>query len=69
MRKLICIKDVEAFEKQGQKIVYIESNTIITPAARDAAKVSGIEFSYEKKPVKAFHLSMRKPALVKLTVI
>ncbi|WP_342429384.1 cupin domain-containing protein [Neobacillus sp. FSL H8-0543] len=49
MRKLICIKDVEAFEKQGQKIVYIESNTIITPAARDAAKVSGIEFSYEKK--------------------
>ncbi|NHC41906.1 DUF861 domain-containing protein [Bacillus sp. MM2020_1] len=48
MKKLICAKDVEAVEKQGQKVLYIDSKTIITPAAKDAAKVFGIEFSTEK---------------------
>lgn len=33
----------------GQKVLYIDSKTIITPAAKDAAKVFGIEFSTEKK--------------------
>lgn len=45
MKKLICAKDIEAVEKQGQKIFYIDDNTIITPSAKDAAKASGIEFS------------------------
>ncbi len=49
MKKLISVKDVEAFEKQGQKVVCIDKNTIITPAAKDAAKVYGIEFSFETK--------------------
>lgn len=49
MKKLICAKDVEALEKQGQKVLYIDSKTIITPAAKDAAKVFGIEFSTENK--------------------
>jgi ethanolamine utilization protein EutQ len=49
MKKLICAKDVEAVEKQGQKVLYIDSKTIITPAAKDAAKVFGIEFSTEQK--------------------
>ncbi|MDR7240459.1 cupin domain-containing protein [Neobacillus drentensis] len=49
MKKLICAKDVEALEKQGQKVMFIDSKTIITPAAKDAAKVFGIEFSTEKK--------------------
>ncbi|MEH7158352.1 cupin domain-containing protein [Neobacillus drentensis] len=48
MKKLICAKDVEVVEKQGQKVLYITSKTIITPAAKDAAKVFGIEFSTEK---------------------
>lgn len=48
MKKLISVKDMEAFEKQGQKIVCIDKNTIITPSAKDAAKVYGIEFSFEK---------------------
>ncbi|MCM3765640.1 cupin domain-containing protein [Neobacillus niacini] len=48
MKKLISVKDVEAYEKQGQKVVCIDKNTIITPAAKDAAKVYGIEFSFEK---------------------
>lgn len=49
MKKLICVKDVEDAEKQGQKIFYIESNTIITPSAKDAARVFGIEFSTDAK--------------------
>jgi ethanolamine utilization protein EutQ len=48
MKKLISVKDVEAFEKQGQKVVCIDKKTIITPAAKDAAKIYGIEFSFEK---------------------
>jgi ethanolamine utilization protein EutQ len=48
MKKLISVKEVEASQKQGQKVIYIDDNTIITPAAKDAAKVSGIEFSLEK---------------------
>jgi ethanolamine utilization protein EutQ len=49
MKKLICVKDVEAVTKQGQKVLYINRKTIITPAAKDAAKVFGIEFSTEQK--------------------
>lgn len=47
MKKLICAKDVEASVKEGKKIFYIDENTIITPAAKDAAKAAGIEFSAE----------------------
>lgn len=47
MKKLICVKDIEALNSQGKKIFYIDSNTIITPSAKDAAKTSGIEFSDE----------------------
>ena len=47
MKKLICVKDIEAVEKQGQKVFYIDSNTIITPSAKDAARACGIEFSTE----------------------
>jgi ethanolamine utilization protein EutQ len=47
MKKLICAKDIEAVEKQGLKIFYIDNDTIITPSAKDAARASGIEFSTE----------------------
>jgi len=47
MKKLICAKDVEAAENQGKKIIYIDSNTIITPSARDVASAAGIKFSTE----------------------
>jgi ethanolamine utilization protein EutQ len=49
MKKLISVKDVEASVKQGEKVIYIDSNTIITPAAKDSAKACGIEFSSEKE--------------------
>ena len=34
MKKLICAKEVEALEKQGQKVMYIDDNTLITPSAK-----------------------------------
>ena len=50
MKKLICAKEVEAVQKQGEKILYIECGTIITPSAKDAARAAGIEFSTAKCP-------------------
>ena len=50
MKKLICAKEVEALEKQGQKVMYIDDNTLITPSAKDAAAACGIEFSTEAPP-------------------
>lgn len=47
MRKLICVKDVDTAEKHGQKVVYINCDTIVTPSAKDAARNYGIEFSDE----------------------
>lgn len=47
MKKLISVKNVEEAEKQGQKVIYIDSDTIITPSAKDAAIDLGIEFSTE----------------------
>lgn len=44
MKKLICAKEVETLAQQGQKVMYIDADTIITPSARDAASTAGIEF-------------------------
>lgn len=47
MKKLICAKDVEAAEKQCKKTIYVDCDTIVTAAAKDAARAYGIEFSKE----------------------
>lgn len=47
MKKLICVKDIEALQKEGKKTLCIDCNTIVTPAAKDAAKAGGIEISTE----------------------
>jgi len=47
MKRLICAKEVEALAQQGQKVMYIDTDTLITPSARDAASNAGIEFSTE----------------------
>lgn len=49
MKRLICVKDIEALNSEGKKVFYIDNDTIITPSAKDAAKSSGIEFSHEAK--------------------
>jgi len=45
MKKLICAKDIEALGKQGKKVCPVDSDTLITPSAKDAAKACGISFS------------------------
>lgn len=45
MKKLICAKDIEEAIKRGEKIIYIDDSTIITPSAKDIAKFNFIEFS------------------------
>ena len=50
MKKLICTKEVEAAAAKGEKVIYIECNTLITPSAKDAAAEHGIEFSTEGCP-------------------
>ncbi len=42
MKKLVCAKEVEALAKKGEKVLYVDADTLITPSARDAAKAAGI---------------------------
>lgn len=44
MKRLICAKEVEACAQQGQKVMYIDADTLITPSAKDAAAAADIEF-------------------------
>lgn len=50
MKKLICTKEVEEAATKGEKVIYVECSTIITPSAKDAAAERGIEFSTEGCP-------------------
>jgi ethanolamine utilization protein EutQ len=45
MKKLVTAAEVEASIAGGQKVLYIDDNTIVTPAARDAAREAGIEIA------------------------
>lgn len=53
MKKLICAKDIEEAEKQGQKVFCIEEGTIVTPAAKDAARTRGIEITTDASALAA----------------
>ncbi|WP_186424073.1 cupin domain-containing protein [Lacrimispora celerecrescens] len=44
MKQLICAKDVEKLNADGKKVFYVESGSIITPSAKDAADSFGIKF-------------------------
>ena len=43
MKKLVTAVEVEASKASGQKVLYVDNNTIVTPAAVDAAREAGIE--------------------------
>lgn len=43
MRNLVSVADVRKWREKDEKTVYIDAGTIITPAARDAAREGGIE--------------------------
>lgn len=51
MAKLITAKDVLACHEAGKTVCYIESGTIVTPAAYDEAKKNGICFENKSEPV------------------
>lgn len=50
MKRLICAKEVETFAQQGQKVMYIDADTLITPSAKDAAAAADIEFKVGEEP-------------------
>ena len=63
MKRLICAKDVETLGKQGQKVFYIDEDTLVTPSAKDAARACGITFSTEAPaPVCAAPAACEAPA-------
>jgi ethanolamine utilization protein EutQ len=45
LKKLVCADEVKATAASGQKVFYVDCNTIITPAAKDLAKELGVEFT------------------------
>ena len=45
MKVVICAKDIEELKQQGQKTLYIDDNTLLTPSAKDAAKLAEIEIA------------------------
>lgn len=51
MKRLVSAKELEAFVKEGKKVFTIDSDTIITPSAKDIAKANGITFSTEQPSV------------------
>lgn len=45
MKKLVSANEVKAAAEKGQKLFFIDANTIITPAAKDLAKQLNMEFT------------------------
>lgn len=44
MKKLICMNDMKSFKDKNQTTIYVDDETIITPAAKDYAKLNNISF-------------------------
>lgn len=64
MKRLICAGDIEALSNEGKKVCVVGPQTIVTPAARDAADTFGITFCDEEpkaEPAKAIS-SEKAPA-------
>ena len=53
MKKLISVAEIKQAAAKQEKIIYINSQTLITPAARDAAREQGIEFAEESIAVQS----------------
>ena len=43
MKRLISVNDIKSLYEQGQKEFYLDDDTVITPAARDAANEFGVK--------------------------
>ena len=58
MKKLISVAEIKQAAANQETMIHINSQTLITPAARDAARESGIEFVEESiavQPAPAIH--------------
>lgn len=45
MKKLVCEKDIQKLVNEGKKVCYVDEDTLVTPSAKDAARMAGIEIS------------------------
>lgn len=62
MKKLICAECVEKCASHGQKVIYIDECTLITPSAKDLAAAEGIEFCVGEAPAPACNEAPAAPA-------
>lgn len=60
MKRLICGKDVEALILKGEKVFYVDGTEIITPAAKDLARINGIIFTTEASTPKVQSSEVKK---------
>lgn len=63
MKKLICAKKMEEFVSSGKTKLYLDSDMIITPSAKDIAKANGIEFTTEITVCEAQSFINQKPSI------
>ncbi|MEG6617401.1 cupin domain-containing protein [Peptococcaceae bacterium 1198_IL3148] len=45
MKKLVCANEVKAAADRGQNIICVDTNTIVTPSAKDLARELGVDFT------------------------
>ncbi len=62
MKRLVTAKEIETLAGSGQKVCYIDKDTIVTPAAKDAANGANIEFSMEAPPAEETPAEAPAPA-------
>lgn len=62
MKKVICAKDIEALVKAGQKTLYVDAGTLLTPSAKDAVKAAHIEIVEGANPEAAPPASCGQPS-------
>lgn len=62
MKQLICAADVEKIVKAGQKVMYVDACTRVTPLARDAAAEADIEIVVGEAPACAAPAACATPA-------
>ncbi len=43
MKRLISLSEIRQISARGEKILYVDGNTLVTPAARDAAAEAGLQ--------------------------
>lgn len=53
MKKLISLAEIRQISAKGEKVLYVDSDTLVTPAARDAAAEAGLKLVQGSAPCAA----------------